>query len=151
MTDFRKYKDQLAAAGYTVSDDGKSVKKEGAYIAGNTEGGTWSGSRSIDNIVSGEPDKKPKKAHGRKARSNSGRGTTPKQVRPRARRDTVKPPSPVSVTTLRPASVSRSRGDGMYEMNRRAIDRVPAGASMAPARRKHLVPSTGSSARKRTR
>jgi hypothetical protein len=46
---FEDSRSELEAKGYTVSDDGKSVYNDNGQVAG--EG--WSGSRTVDDIVSG--------------------------------------------------------------------------------------------------
>lgn len=137
--DFRNRAEELEALGYTVSDSGKNILKEGRAIAGETpEGNVWSGSRELTALLKGkEPKKEPAPKPVPKEKTK-GLGSKPKAKASRSQETptatSVSTPTVYTSKLPKAGTPQGGRGDGRGEWNRRGLDhpKADAGASVSP-------------------
>lgn len=137
---FLDKKEELEAAGFTLSTSGKNILKDGRAIAGETpEGNIWSGSRDLTALLKGKaPEAKPKSEPKPKAKGLGAKRPKASPPKGKTKSDVSALAAPPKVTTSKLPKPNRGRGDGLIEMASRAIDKkttpakeVNAGASVS--------------------
>lgn len=116
MKSLNRFKKKLAEAGYTISESGKNILKDGKSVAGiNPEGNLWSGSAKVRNILKGEVDQPTIPTTPKTTTSRRTSTTSASTGRPKARPDATErrgPPRRPRITGAKPkpAETITSRG-----------------------------------------